>query len=81
MAQLVIGDLDDEVVEKLKRKAVERNQTLDDTIREILAEAVRPNRSEVLMELRRIRAMTPRDVAGKRFPPAEDMIRQDRDSR
>jgi hypothetical protein len=45
----------------------------------LLTEAARPSRAEVLAEVDRIRAMTPPRPPGA--PLAEDLIREDRDSR
>lgn len=79
MAQVVIRNIDDAVIERLRERAKARKQSLEQTLRDVLAEAARPSREEVLRELARIRAMSPRRPKGA--PLAEDLIREDRDNR
>jgi|APFre7841882630_1041343.scaffolds.fasta_scaffold257443_2 plasmid stability protein len=86
MAEVLIRDLDDKVIERLNIQAAARGLSLEDELREILTAAAkssfeRPNREELLKELERIRAMTPPHPPGTTFPLAEDLIREDRDSR
>ena len=77
MHQIVVRDLDDDVIERLERRAEEHGRTLEQEIREILRQAGRPSREELLEIMDRIRAMTPPGP----HPLAEDLIREDRDSR
>jgi plasmid stability protein len=79
MAQVVIRNIDDDVVERLKARAAAEKKSLEQTLRDVLTEAARPSRAEVLAEVDRIRAMTPPRPPGA--PLAEDLIREDRDSR
>lgn len=79
MAQVVIRNLDESVVERLKARAAAEQKSLEQKLRDILTEAARPSRAELLAELDRIRAMTPPHPPGA--PLAEDLIREDRDSR
>jgi plasmid stability protein len=79
MAQVVIRNIDDEVVECLKARAAAEKKSLEQKLRDVLTEAARPSRAEVLAEVDRIRAMTPPRPPGA--PLAEDLIREDRDSR
>ena len=79
MAQVVIRNLDESVVERLKAHAAAEQKSLEQKLRDILTEAARPSRAELLAELDRIRAMTPPHPPGA--PLAEDLIREDRDSR
>ena len=81
MGQVVIRNIDDEVLQRLKAHAAEQRKSLEQTLREILTEAVRPSRAELIAEAERIRAMTPPRKPGVRYPSAEEMIREDRDSR
>jgi plasmid stability protein len=63
MRTLTIRNLDDAVVEKLKQKAKANNRSLEAEARVALeASAQRPSRHEVLAELDRIAAMTPKGV-------------------
>jgi plasmid stability protein len=79
MAQVVIRNIDDEVVECLKARAAAEKKSLEQKLRDVLTEAARPSRAEVLAEVDRIRAMTPPRPPDA--PLAEDLIREDRDSR
>ncbi|QNT70450.1 FitA-like ribbon-helix-helix domain-containing protein [Defluviicoccus vanus] len=79
MAQVVIRNIDDAVVERLKARAAAKRQSLEQTLREILTEAAIPSRAEVIEELARGRSLSPPLPAGA--PLAEDLIRDDRDSR
>jgi plasmid stability protein len=81
MGQVVIRNLDDHVLERLKARAAEQRKSLEQSLRELLNEAARPSRAELLAEVDRIRAMTPPRKRGIRYPSAEEMIREDRDSR
>jgi hypothetical protein len=54
---------------------------LEQSLRELLAEAAKPSRAELLAEVERIRAMTPPRQPGKRYPTAEQLVRWSRDSR
>lgn len=77
MAQLVINDIDDDVVERLKARAQAEKKSLDQKLRDVLSAAATPSRAEVLAEMQRIRAMTPRPLT----TDSADLIRQDRDAR
>jgi antitoxin FitA len=81
MGQVVIRNLDDGVIERLKTKAAARHQSLEQSLRDLLVEAAKPSRAELLAEVERIRAMTPPRKPGVNYPTAEEMIREDRDSR
>ena len=81
MGQVVIRNIDDQVLERLKERAAAERKSLEQALREILTQAARPNRAELLAEVERIRAMTPPRKPGVQYPSAEEMIRQDRDSR
>ncbi len=79
MAQVVIRNIDDAVIERLRERAKAKRQSLEQTLRDALTEAARPSRAEVLEKLARIRAMSPPPKPGT--PLAEDFVREDRDSR
>ena len=79
MAQVVIRNIADDVVERLKARAAAEKKPLEQKLRDVLTEAAKPSRAEVLAEVDRIRAMTPPRPPGA--PLAEDLIREDRDSR
>ena len=77
MAQVIVRNLDDGVVERLKERAVLHRHSLEQELRETLTEVSRPRRREVVAEAARIRAMTPKAA----LPDPVALIREDRDSR
>lgn len=81
MGQVVIRNIDDRVLETLKARAAAQQKSLEQSLREILADAARPSREELLAEMARIRAKTRLPPAGQRYPSAEELIREDRDTR
>ena len=81
MGQVVIRNIDDQVIERLKAKAAEQRMSLEQSLREILTAAAKPSRAELLAEVDRIRAMTRPPPPGVQYPSAEEMIREDRDNR
>ena len=81
MGQVIIRNIDDAVIERLKSRAAAEHKSLEQSLREVLTEAARPSRAELLAELERIRAMTPPQQPGVTYPTAEELIREDRDNR
>ena len=81
MGQVVIRNIDDRVVERLKLKAAAERKSLEQCLREVLTRAAQPSRAELLAELERIRAAVPPRELGSVFPTAEQLIREDRDTR
>jgi plasmid stability protein len=81
MGQVIVRNLDDEVIERHRARAKARGVSLEQQLRDVLAEWARPERDEMLAEMRRIRAANQPPPAGTRWPTAEEMIREDRDSR
>lgn len=79
MAQVLIRDVDDAVLARLEAKAADRRQSLETHLRDILVAAADGAKSELLENLRRIRAMSPPLPTGA--PLAEELIREDRDTR
>ena len=77
MGQVIVRKLDDAVISAHKRRAKARGVSLEQQLRDVLAEAAKPSREEMVAEMRRIRAMTPKG------PPIDstELIREDRDSR
>jgi plasmid stability protein len=76
MGQVLVRNLEDEVIETLKRKAASGGISLEEQVRQILRGATRPSKGDLLEELRVIRAMTP--PGPRRL--AEDIIREIRDN-
>ena len=77
MAQVVIRNIDDGVMERLRQRAKAQRRSLEQTLRDILAEAARPGRVEIMAEMARIRAMTPKRLR----TDSAKLIRRDRDRR
>jgi antitoxin FitA len=81
MGQVIVRNLADEVIETHRRRAKARGVSLEQELREVLARAARPSREERLRRVDEIRAMTPELPPGQERTPAEDLIRESRDSR
>jgi antitoxin FitA len=80
MAQVVIRNIDDGVIERLKLRAAAQHKSLEQCLREVLAESARPNRAELLAQLMRLRGeIASHDTRGP-YPTAEELIREDRES-
>lgn len=78
MGQLIVRKLDDAIIKRLKQRAKKQGISLEEAVRRVLSEAVKPSKDELLEEMRRIRAMSPPITE----PPfSQDLIREDRDSR
>ncbi len=76
MAQVIVRNLEDDVVERLKLKAELHGRSLEQELREILREAAPLTVEQKLALMRRAQAMTPMDV---KQTPSEILIREDRD--
>ena len=76
MGQILVRNLEDGVIERLKARALKADKSLEQTVRDILTEAAKPSREEILAEMDRIRA-----EIGPVSLDATDLIREDRDSR
>jgi len=78
MDQITIRRLDNATIERLKQRAEKLGISLEETVRRIVEDAVKPTKAELVEELDRIRAMSPPITE----PPfSQDLIREDRDSR
>jgi plasmid stability protein len=74
MVDILVRNVDDEVARRLKDKAAASGRSLSDTAQEALRQFVMPGKAELLADLRRIRAMSPRS------PDSTPLIREDRDN-
>ncbi len=80
MAQVLVRNLDNAVVGRLKARAAAAQRSLEAELRLILEEAEHEtSRQEALAALREIRARSRPWQPGE--PTAAEMIREDRDSR
>jgi plasmid stability protein len=77
MGQVIVRKLDDQVIAAHKRRAAARGVSLEQQLRDVLAEAARPSRAELIADMRRIRCMTPRKLT----TDSTDLIREERDRR
>lgn len=77
MAQVIVRNLEDDVVERLKLKAELNGHSLEQELREILRQAAPLTPEQKIEMFRRVQAMTPKGV---KQTPAEDLIREDRDN-
>jgi plasmid stability protein len=79
MSQILVRDMDPQIVERLKQRALRNRRSLEAEVRLILEdvaerEARRGNRDELLRNLREIRA-----INGPQTSNSLEMIREDRD--
>jgi plasmid stability protein len=79
MAQVLVRNLDDAVVARLKQRAAAKQRSLEAELREILERAARSDKAEALAALRAIAERSRPWQPGE--PTAAEMIREDRDSR
>jgi len=79
VGHVTIHNLDDATLEALRTRADRHGRSLEEELRDIVVQSARRvlSKDEQLALMDRIRSMTP---PGRR-PLAEDLIREDRDSR
>jgi len=78
MAQLIVRNIDEELVARLKVRAAEHGRSAEAEHREILRQALAEEPRRSFKELAaQVRAMT----AGRRHTPAEVLVREGRDER
>jgi len=77
MGQIIVGNLDDRLISTLQSRAERHGWTLEQELRDILERAVTPPWEQLLADLDQARASTP--PGARRL--AEDLVREDRDSR
>ncbi len=68
MGQMIVRNIDDEALDRFKRKAAASNKSAEALARELIQAAARPSKEEVWVEIDRIRAMSkPSDVDSTGF--------------
>ena len=77
MGQIIVRNLDDRVIEAHKRRAASKGHSLEQELHEVLTRASREGREEKVARADRIAAKT----LDPDHPLAEDLIREDRDTR
>jgi plasmid stability protein len=80
MGQILVRNLEDGVIERLKQRALKADKSLEQTVREILTEAAKPSREEILAETDRIREAIRKRHGGDIDFDITAAIRQDRDN-
>ena len=78
MGQLVVRNVDDAALARLKHRAKQAGISLEELIRQLLRDASRPSRDELLAQMDRIAGMTPRRT---KKPVAHLLIREGREER
>lgn len=79
MAQMLIRNLDDHLVERLKLRARAAGRSLEAEVRNILEQDWRNDADARLTRVTALAAMSPPQPPGA--PLAQDLVREDRDSR
>ena len=75
MGQLLIRNLEPETIERLRQRARRENASLEQTLRNILTEAAKPSRAEVIAEIDELRRRI-----GPVSRDSTELIREDRDN-
>jgi plasmid stability protein len=78
MAQLLVRDMDERVVERLKRRAAEEGRSLQSEVKLILEEAALEPKVD-METARKICAEFRRRFRGRKFPDTVKLIREDRE--
>ncbi len=77
MAQLLVRDVPQDIVDALERRAAAHGRSAEAEHRLILEQALRPGRAGFWERAAKLREET----RGRIMTPSEDLIRQDRDER
>ncbi len=75
MAQIIVRNLDDVVVERLKARARANDRSLEAEVRQILEHSAKVD----MAEARRMVLETRRKLQGRKFADSTQLIREDRD--
>ncbi|MEK7678775.1 MAG: Arc family DNA-binding protein [Deltaproteobacteria bacterium] len=78
MAQVLVRDLDEEVVESLKRRAKQGGRSLQSEVKFILEQAAEEPRVD-METARKICEEFRRRFKGRKFPDTVELIREDRE--
>jgi antitoxin FitA len=80
VGQIIVRNLDDSVIARLKQRALKADKSLEQAVREILSEAVKPSREEAWAEADRIREAIRARNGGDVDFDFTAAIREDRDN-
>ncbi len=75
MAQIIICNLDDAVVERLKARAKANGRSLEAEVRYILEQSAKVDMATARQHVMEIR----KKLDGRKFPDTVELIREDRD--
>ena len=82
MSDIVLRNLQDEVKEKLRRRAAANRRSMNAELREIVNAALQqPRQGSSRAELKKLAADIRALSAGRRQTPSEDLLRESRDQR
>ena len=79
MGTILVRRLDDEVVRRLKRRAVENNRSLESESRHILVQAAYDGMTEKMRSFREVSKKLRMETKNTPQTPSEVLIREDRD--
>ena len=80
MATINVRQLDDDVVQRLKRRAIGNNRSLEGEVRHILEGAVEDDMSAKRASFLALAARLRRETEGRAQTPSEVLIREDRET-
>ena len=81
MADIVLRNLEDDLKEKLRRRAASNQRSLNAELREIVSSALAQPRRNSPVDLKQLAADIRALSAGRRQTPSEDLLRESRDQR
>ena len=81
MADIVLRNLEDDLKEKLRRRAASNQRPMNAELREIVSAALARPRLSSPAELKQLAADIRALSAGRRQTPSEDLLRESRDQR
>lgn len=80
MATINVRQLDEDVVERLKRRAADNNRSLESEVRHILEQAAENDMAEKRKRFRALSERLRKQQTSRSQTPAHVFIREDRDS-
>ena len=81
MADIVLRNLEDDLKEKLRRRAASNQRSMNAELREIVSNALAQPRRTSPVDLKQLAADIRALSAGRRQTPSEDLLRESRDQR
>lgn len=77
MGQILVRSLDDQVIERLKQRAKREKTSLEQAARQILTDAAKPSRDEVVEEIDALRQRIKRSFSDD----STNLVREERDNK